>query len=264
MERRRRGRRAGRRSGSPPSDWPSGSIIAGWPVRLNQTVNGEKVKTRRQYSWTSSIIMSIQPIGGQGAEAGREQHVVALVEGGHLAAEPVHGLGGADVVGGGDLLAELAGVEGDVLDLAVLGGAARRGMAAEVDDGVDGGQGDEGRDDGAPSTWGSASSTWWPRSAQSWTVSWRVARYSGATGAPLGAFVVKAMRRAAAASAPTSSRKGRAGGGAAYGIARARAGGGVEQRGGVADSEGDGVLGGAAAEALAGVRASGCCGRGWA
>ena len=39
--------------------------IAGWPVRLNHTVNGEKAKTRRQYSSTSSSIMSIQPsLGG--------------------------------------------------------------------------------------------------------------------------------------------------------------------------------------------------------
>ena len=44
---------------------PRGSISAGWPVRLNQTVKGEKVKTRRQYSSTSSSIMSIQPsLGG--------------------------------------------------------------------------------------------------------------------------------------------------------------------------------------------------------
>ena len=34
-------------------------MIAGWPVRLKHTVNGEKWKTRRQYSWTSSIVMSV-------------------------------------------------------------------------------------------------------------------------------------------------------------------------------------------------------------
>ena len=38
-----------------------GSMTAGWPVMLNQTVNGEKWNTRRQYSSTSSIIMSSQP-----------------------------------------------------------------------------------------------------------------------------------------------------------------------------------------------------------
>ena len=35
--------------------------MAGWPVRLNHTVNGENANTRRQYSSTSFIIMSIQP-----------------------------------------------------------------------------------------------------------------------------------------------------------------------------------------------------------
>ena len=38
---------------------------------LNQTVNGEKWKTRRQYSSTSSSIMSIQPsFGGSVARPG--------------------------------------------------------------------------------------------------------------------------------------------------------------------------------------------------
>jgi hypothetical protein len=37
------------------SHWVSGRTIAGWPVRLKHTVKGEKWKTRRQYSWTSSI-----------------------------------------------------------------------------------------------------------------------------------------------------------------------------------------------------------------
>src|SRR5262249_26805126 len=45
-------------TGSPSAERPSGSIIAGWPVRLNHTVNGEKANTRRQYSSTSAIIMS--------------------------------------------------------------------------------------------------------------------------------------------------------------------------------------------------------------
>src|SRR2546425_1818640 len=48
-------------TGSPARERPSGSTIAGWPVMLNQTVKGEKAKTRRQYSSTSSIIMSSQP-----------------------------------------------------------------------------------------------------------------------------------------------------------------------------------------------------------
>src|SRR5215472_14874461 len=49
----------------------SGRTIAGWPVRLKHTVKGEKWKTRRQYSWTSSIIMSIHPsFGGSVASAG--------------------------------------------------------------------------------------------------------------------------------------------------------------------------------------------------
>src|SRR5215217_7585234 len=68
----------------------------------------------------------------------------------------------------------------------------------------------------SPSIWGSASSTWWLRSAQSLTVSWRAVRYSGATGAPFGAFVVKAIR-IRPGSAPISERNGRAGDGAAYG-----------------------------------------------
>src|SRR5215212_2602959 len=68
----------------------------------------------------------------------------------------------------------------------------------------------------SPSIWGSASSTWWPRSAQSLTVSRRAVRYSGATGAPFGAFLVKAMR-SRPGSAPISDRNGRAGAGAAYG-----------------------------------------------
>src|SRR5262249_7063763 len=60
-----RGRPAiGTASGSPAALCPSGSISAGWPVMLNQTVNGENVKTRRQYSSTSSSIMSIQPSFG--------------------------------------------------------------------------------------------------------------------------------------------------------------------------------------------------------
>jgi hypothetical protein len=36
-------------------------MMAGWPVRLNQTVNGENANTRRQYSSKSSSIMSSQP-----------------------------------------------------------------------------------------------------------------------------------------------------------------------------------------------------------
>src|SRR5437899_3104954 len=51
-------------TGRPVPERPSGRTIAGWPVRLNQTVNGEKAKTRRQYSSTSSIIISIQPSFG--------------------------------------------------------------------------------------------------------------------------------------------------------------------------------------------------------
>src|SRR5689334_12231366 len=51
---------------------------------------------------------------------------------------------------------------------------------------------------------------------QSWTVSLSVWRYSEATGAPLGAFEVNAIR-SGAPSAPISERNGRAGGGAAYG-----------------------------------------------
>src|SRR5262249_11519956 len=54
-----------------PWAWPSGSTMAGWPVRLNHTVNGEKWKTRRQYSSKSSSIMSIQPsFGGSVASPG--------------------------------------------------------------------------------------------------------------------------------------------------------------------------------------------------
>ena len=99
--RRRSARRAGPRPAARSRPAPSGSIIAGWPVRLNHTVNGEKVKTRRQYSSTSSIIMSIQPsLTGSVAEPGREQHVVARVERRHLPAEPVRGLRRAHVVGG--------------------------------------------------------------------------------------------------------------------------------------------------------------------
>src|SRR5712691_9533758 len=46
-------------------------LVAGWPVRLNHTVNGEKWKTRRQYSSKSSSIMSIQPsLGGNVARPG--------------------------------------------------------------------------------------------------------------------------------------------------------------------------------------------------
>src|SRR5882724_742246 len=49
--------------------------MAGCPVMLNHTVNGEKVKTRRQYSCTSSSIMSIQPsFGGNMASAGVSRH----------------------------------------------------------------------------------------------------------------------------------------------------------------------------------------------
>src|SRR3989454_66026 len=51
-------------TGRPVPEHPSSRTIAGWPVRLNQTVNGEKAKTRRQYSSTSSIIISIQPSFG--------------------------------------------------------------------------------------------------------------------------------------------------------------------------------------------------------
>src|SRR5581483_4660400 len=51
------------RSAPAVSTWPRGSTIAGWPVRLNQTVNGENANTRRQYSSTSSIIMSSHPSG---------------------------------------------------------------------------------------------------------------------------------------------------------------------------------------------------------
>ena len=54
-------------SGNPASLVPRGSIIAGCPVRLNHTVNGENVNTRRQYSATSSSIMSIQPSFTAGA-----------------------------------------------------------------------------------------------------------------------------------------------------------------------------------------------------
>src|SRR5439155_20136197 len=51
-------------TGRPVPERPIGRTIAGWPVRLNQTGNGEKAKTRRQYSSTSSIIISIQPSFG--------------------------------------------------------------------------------------------------------------------------------------------------------------------------------------------------------
>ena len=59
--RRRSARRSGPRSAGLPGERPIGSIIAGWPVRLNHTVKGENANTRRQYSSTSPIIMSIQP-----------------------------------------------------------------------------------------------------------------------------------------------------------------------------------------------------------
>ena len=75
--------------------------MAGWPVRLNQTVNGEKLNTRRQYSWTSSSIMSIQPSGGGSVpRPGVSSRSQLRVERGHLAAEPMRRLGGAHVVGG--------------------------------------------------------------------------------------------------------------------------------------------------------------------
>ena len=52
-------------TGKPLPVVPNGIIMAGWPVRLNQTVNGLKLNTRRQYSSRSSIIMSSQPsLGG--------------------------------------------------------------------------------------------------------------------------------------------------------------------------------------------------------
>src|SRR5215510_708321 len=40
--------------GKPEAERPSGSMRAGCPVMLNHTVKGEKVKTRRQYSTTST------------------------------------------------------------------------------------------------------------------------------------------------------------------------------------------------------------------
>src|SRR5712691_2484729 len=67
-----------------------------------------------------------------------------------------------------------------------------------------------------PSISGFASSTSWPRSPQSLTVSARAARLSGSTLAPFGVLTVHAMRSRPDA-APTSAWNGRAGAGATYG-----------------------------------------------
>ena len=68
----------------------------------------------------------------------------------------------------------------------------------------------------APSISGSRSSTWWPSSVQSFTVSASRRRHSGSTLAPFGALAVQAIF-SLPGFVPASSRYGRAGKGATYG-----------------------------------------------
>ena len=68
--------------------------------------------------------------------------------------------------------------------------------------------------DGSASAGGAASSTRWPRSTRRWAVTSTAAAISGSVGVePSGASATHPMR-SEPTSAPTSSAKGRAGGGA--------------------------------------------------
>ena len=80
------------------------------------------------------------------AEARGQQHVVAGVEGRHLPAQPVGGLGGPHVVRRAGALADAGGVPGDRLHLALDRGPARGRMGRQVHHRVHRGQGDEGGD----------------------------------------------------------------------------------------------------------------------
>src|SRR5438552_3236041 len=64
----------------------------------------------------------------EAAEGGSGHAVVAGVERGDLAAQAMSGLGRADIVGGGDALAETRGGERDALALALARRPSRRWM----------------------------------------------------------------------------------------------------------------------------------------
>ena len=88
-------------TGNPSGLVPSGSIVAGWPVRLNHTVNGENVKHAPPVL-VDVVEHHVDPaeLRRHRRQPGREQDVPVGVERGHLTAEPVGGLRGAHVVRG--------------------------------------------------------------------------------------------------------------------------------------------------------------------
>ena len=149
--------------------------------------------------------MSIQPEldRARRREPRREQHVVAPVERGHLAAEAMGGLGGPDVVRRRDLLAPRRRVERDVLHLAAARRAARGRMScATFTAGVGGGERQEGRDHRVAVDVGiRLVDVVAEVGAERAPISRTQRRHAGSTGAPLGVRSVHAMRSRPAARA---------------------------------------------------------------